>query len=155
MNNLPYFDDEETTGVFNLEKARDLERLQAYVNLLFHSGPFGFFYGEVKYDRVKLDDGNNVPYYPELSTVLIYGYEINKSLSVKTKLDIFMENYAGIENRVKLPTYIDWSIYLYYNIFGNLKLTFALENILNNDNYIFDGYKEKTIDFIGGIQYRW
>ncbi len=155
VDNLPYFDDSETAGVFNLRKLKDIERFQAYINLLFHSGPYGYFYGEVKYDRIKLDDGNNVPYYPELSTGLIYGYNVSESFSVKTKLDIFMKNYSSVENRVKLPDYVDWSVYLYYNLFGNLKLTFAVENLLNNENYIYNSYLEKTIDFIGGIQYRW
>ena len=155
VDNLPYFDDEGTRGVFYLKKVRDIDRFQAYVNLLFHSGPYGFFYGEVKYNRLKLADGNNVPYYPELSTGLIYGFDVSESLSAKTKLDIYLENYAGVENRVKLPAYIDWSLYLYYNLTGNLKLTFAAENVLNNNNYIYNGYQEKTIDFIGGIQYRW
>jgi hypothetical protein len=155
VDDLPYFDDDGTKGVFYLKKVRDIDRFQAYINLLFHSGPYGFFYGEIKYNRVQLADGKNVPYYPELSTGLIYGLEISNSLSAKTKLDIFMENYAGVENRVTLPAYIDWSMYLNYNLSGNLKLTLAVENILNNSNYIYNGYQEKTIDFIGGIQYRW
>lgn len=155
VDDLPYFDDSETKGVFLLNKVRDINRIQAYVNLLFHNGPSGFLYGEIKYNRVKFNSGKNVPYYPALSTGLIYGYDFGESLTAKTKLDFYFENYADIENSIKLPTYIDWSLYLYYNLFGNLKLTVAVENLLNRKNYVYDGYLEKTLDIIGGVEYRW
>jgi hypothetical protein len=155
VNDLPYFDDAANKGVFLLNKAKDINRTRAFVNLLFHKGPYGFFYGELNYNYVKFNDDTNVPYYPAETAELIYGFDISETVSAKTKLDIMLENYSGIENSTKLPAYVDWSIYLYYNLFGNLKLAFAAENLLNNDNYIYDGYREKTIDFIGGIEYRW
>jgi len=155
VDDLPYFDDTGTSGVFLLDKVRDINKMQAYVNLLFHNGPFGFFYGEIKYNRVKFDSGKNVPYYPALSSGLIYGYNFGESFSAKTKLDFYFENYADVENNIKLPIYIDWSLYLYYNLFSNLKLTAAVENLLNKKNYVYDGYLEKTFDIIGGIEYRW
>lgn len=155
VNNLPYFDDTETAGIFLLNTTGEIEKIQAYINMLFHSGPYGFFYGEVNYNQVKFDNGTRVPYYPSFTSSLIYGFDFGETTTVKTKLDLMFENFAGVENSIELPNYLDLSIFVDYKISGNLKLTLAVENILNNENYIYNGYLEKTIDFIGGIKYRW
>ena len=63
--------------------------------------------------------------------------------------------YTDIKNTNSLKPYVDIGLKLIYKFNNNFHLTFELNNLINNNNYLWQGYKEIPLDAIGGIVYQW
>lgn len=148
----PYLIDEKA-GQFNTGYL-GAKSSKLYVNFLFHGGPLGYFYGNVSYNELKMDNGNQLPYVPKVSADLVYGYEIGYGFEYEAKLKYNGLNYADAENSVELKNYIDLSLRGIYNFDSTFNFFGELNNILNNKNYYWKGYKEDTFNLSLGINYK-
>lgn len=152
---LPYFENSADGLKMQIKTINDITDFNAFLNLWFHGGPLGYFYGEVNYNLAETSNGNKLPHKPAFTSELTYGYRFASGFSFEARLNSYINTYGDLANTVKLNNFIDASLYFKYNLFGGFDLTLDLENILNREQFIWDGYQTKTFDIIGGIEYRW
>jgi len=62
--------------------------------------------------------------------------------------------YADIQNNISLGNYFDLGLSFIYSFQPNLDLTLDINNILNQKNYYWNGYKEVPLNIIIGVNYR-
>ena len=156
-NGFPYFTTSiDTTGKFDLGFSK-ITSYNPYLNLLYHLGPFGKFYGSIDINFVKtnLDTLNSfIPYHPVLNLTGMYGYRFAMGLESQVKLTYHSKSYADIENEIVLDPYVDLGLNFIYTIQPNLDLTLGINNLLSQKNYRWHGYQEMPLNVIFGINYR-
>lgn len=155
-SNYPYYDT-LNSGKFGLKTADEVKSFTPYLNLLFHPGPFGMFYGTVNLNDIRTTDISNsiIPYQPAIHAALAYSYNFDFGMQSGVKLDFASKSYADIKNEKEIDPYINFSLNFSYKFMPNFSLTLQLNNLLNNKNYLWDGYRETPVDIIAGLIYRW
>ncbi len=153
-NNLPYFPEMNPDGTFTLNPA-DAELYGLFLNMMFHKGPYGYFYASTDIQEVKDEKNSIIPYFPSLISSLTYGYDFAEGLNTEANLIYRSGIYTNIANTEKINAYINLEINLSYSISKNLKLIAGVCNILNRKNYIWSNYREIPLDLSAGISYIW
>lgn len=148
--NFPYYALSNTTGQFALIST-DANNYSAYINLLFHFGPYGFLYGSLDYSRVRDNDGNSIPYQPEIKSDVTYGYELIDGLLGEVSFDLSYNTFADIPNKIKLNSFVDMGLKLTYKFEKQYVLSLELNNLFNRKIYLWQGYQEIPFDFIVGF----
>ncbi len=149
-----YFSDTSGSGYFTLDNVNG-KKLSGFVNFLFHTGPNGVFYGGVILENLKAGNGNFIPYSPSLKLNATYGYAFSNGLYVEPKLDFYSHSYNDIENSQRISEFVDASVKFEYKLSGNFNIFSIVSNILNHKNYFWQGYREKKLDLLFGINYKW
>lgn len=157
--NYPYFSDEGNLfdaqyGIFNLEKLEEVKKYSVFLDLLFHLGPLGQLYGEAELQDFTNRFDKQIPYHPEIKASAAYGYSFPNGLNFKSELEYNSKVFTTLDNDEQLPSFVELSVSLGYNIFDNLILTLDLQNILGRKNYFLRYYESKPFDIIAGIEYK-
>ncbi|NWF90637.1 MAG: hypothetical protein HXY50_14395 [Ignavibacteriaceae bacterium] len=150
----PYFESSALAGRFNIKKTR-VSSYSGYVNLLFHSGPYGYFYGTIELNETKMGNGNILPYHPVFVSYLTYGYKFDIGLNSELTLNYSSKQFTDILNKNYLNPFVDLSLDLSYTISKGFQLTLELNNLLNRKNYRWLNYQEPQLDLSAGLIYRW
>lgn len=153
-DNLPYYSNVNNSGIFEIMQT-DATSWDVFLNMLYHLGPYGYFYGSVNYLNVQDSESRKIPYIPDLKASLIYGYIFSTDWKAEAKLHYLSARYADIENTgsQKLPGIVDLGLKVDYLLNKNFGVLFELNNILNNKKAIWEGYQEKPIDVLIGFNY--
>jgi len=149
-----FFADTANDGFFTLDNV-NAKSLSGFVNVLFHTGPNGVFYGGVILENLKAGNGNFVPYAPTLKLNATYGYSFSNGLYIEPKFDFYSHSYTDLQNSKKIFEFIDAAVKLEYKLSDNFNIFSVVSNILNHKNYFWQGYREKKLDLIFGINYKW
>ncbi|MBK9099606.1 MAG: TonB-dependent receptor [bacterium] len=133
----------------------DATNWDVFLNMLYHLGPYGYFYGSANYLNIQDSESRRIPYIPNLKASLIYGYIFSDDWKAEAKLSYLSERYADIENSdsKKLPGIVDLGLKVDYSIQKDFGVFFELNNILNNKKAVWEGYQEKPIDVLLGFNY--
>lgn len=150
----PYFASSALDGRFNIHHI-SAKSYSGYINLLFHLGPYGFFYGTIELSQTKTKDGLILPYHPAINSFLTYGYNFDMGLKLQLTLEYQSMKYTDIVNSNSLNPFVNLSMNLTYTISQEFNLTFDLNNMLNRKDYQWFNYQESQLDFSAGIVYRW
>lgn len=153
-DNLPFFVNSAQSGMFDVNFT-GTKNYSAFVNLLFHKGPFGVFYATAEYNDTKDNSSNQIPYNPKIKATISYGYNFSFGFYFEPKLYYFSESYTDIANMKKLNSYIDLGVKFAYKFGKNFLLKAELSNLLDRENYNWFGYKEAPLDFFVGFTYKW
>ena len=153
-HNIPYFRSSSEKGKFDLITT-DGKSGTAFINLLFHLGPFGSFYGSANYSDVRDSSSLILPYSPHFKAALAYSYNFNFGLNSEVKLVYNSQSYADLENTKTINPYIDLNLKFLYKMQHNFGVTLEIANILNHDNYEWFGYKAMPLNLKAGINYHW
>jgi len=151
---LPYFESSALHGRFNVAEA-EAKSYTGYMNLLFHLGPYGYFYGSAELNETKNNNGKTLSYYPVLKSYLTYGYNFDFGLNPELTLDYRSKQYINISNNNSINPFVNLGTKLTYKIAPDFSLTFELNNLLNRKNYRWFEYQEMPIDMLFGLIYRW
>ncbi len=151
---IPYYKNDIISGTFDLATIGG-SSTAGFVNMLFHLGPYGIFYGTAQYQTTKDDDGKFIPYYPEWTASLNYGYDFEMGLGVTTSLYYNSETYADLINTQTLNSYIDLGLNFSYKLTPVFSITLKMSNLLDNENYKWIRYKELPLNITGGIKFTW
>ena len=154
-DNYSYFADNVTGGFFNINTADDVENFNGGIYAIFHLGPMGKFYGSVNFASSKFSNDKYVPYHPKGYGQLSYFYEFTNGIEINPKVLFATGSYTDAANTNELDSYIDLGLTVKYKLLKNLSVKADFNNIINSENYIYKGYKEKPLDIILGIEYRW
>jgi hypothetical protein len=155
IDNFFYFQDTSSANNFNIAFEDDVKRFSLFTNVMFHLGPFGYFYGDAAYYSTKNAASKFLPYNPEFVLSGTYGYDINSNFSIKTVLDFASRSYTNIENTTIISNNIEISFQLDYTLVNELKLFLDLNNLINRNNFIWKNYKQKPLDIVFGVDYSW
>jgi hypothetical protein len=154
-DNLPYFTDENDPGKFDVALT-GVNSYTAFINLLFHRGPYGIFYANAKLNSTENSDGNIVPYYPQSEISLIYGYDFfDNKLNTQVSVNYYSRQYTDIKNIKWIDPYFDAGLKFKYLLFPQFHLTLEVLNLFNYNNYLWNNYKEPPLNVIGGFSYQW
>ncbi|MGE5679935.1 MAG: hypothetical protein ACM34K_03555 [Bacillota bacterium] len=153
-NNYPYFvPDDSVKGVFDVRTAK-AKRFTGFLNFLFHPGPYGIFYGNVEIEHFNDNNKNYVPYNAGFRSSLSYDYDFDFGLKTESRLAFASSVWADAPNTKQIDPYLNLSLRLGYEIAQGFDLFMEFSNLLNHNNYIYYGYKEKTMDAVFGLDYR-
>jgi hypothetical protein len=97
---------------------------------------------------------NDVPYEPSFKIRADYSRRLFDFLLVKAKLEYIGERFANIENSTKLSSYNIFSIGFEYFYNSKFNISLDLQNLLNSNVIIWNGYKEREFNFKLGITYK-
>jgi len=150
---FPYFGSSSDSGKFNLQYA-DMNSISPYANFLFYLGPSGELYASLQFSDIEDTDGNQIPYLPVFNLNGSYTYKWQNGLSTSVRLDYLSKRFADIQNEISIGDYFDLGLSFKYSFQPNLDLTLDINNILNQKNYYWNGYKEVPLNIIIGINYR-
>jgi hypothetical protein len=152
---MPYFTKSSISGLFDIAYD-DAKIYTVFADMLFHPGPFGYFYGNAELTGTKDTSGHKVPYVPSSTASLIYGYDFSKiKLDSQVKLKYSSGVYTDISNLVQLGSNIDLGIKFTYEYKPMFFFTLEFSNLLFKDNYRWAGYKEMPFNVTGGISLIW
>jgi len=151
--NLPYFTDAASNGEFNINTT-SAKSYSAFVNLLFHLGPYGKFYGTIEANNTKDTSGNFVPYFPQFITSLNYGYDFGSGWYGEMNLKYNTGSYTDIKNNSELSPYFNLGFKFSYQLNHGFLLTLQLSNLINNKNYLWNGYQDTPLNIVGGLSYQ-
>lgn len=151
--NFPYFTPSADSGKFDLKYA-DMKNISPFADFLFYLGPYGEFYSSFELSDIRDIDGNQIPYQSALKLNAIYSYNFSNGLSSSIKLDYQSKRYSDIKNEISLGDYFDLGLSFIYSFQQNLDLTLDINNLLNQKNYFWNGYREIPLNVIFGINYR-
>lgn len=150
---FPYFGPSSDSGKFDLHYA-DMKNINPYANFLFYLGPYGEFYSTLELSDIRDIDGNLIPYLPVFTLNAAYSYKFQNGLTSIARLDYQSKRYADIKNEISIGDYFDLGLSFIYSFQPNLDLTLDINNILNQNNYFWNGYKEVPLNIIIGVNYR-
>jgi len=151
-DNLPYYLNPDEAGLFAVATS-DAKSFDVFLNLLYHLGPFGYFYGSFDYLSVKNSENQKIPYYPGLKASLIYGYDFSEHWRAEAKFRYLSDRYADIENQRKLESIFDLGFKLTFSLQRNFAIYGELQNLLNNKRDFWEGYQEKPFEVLLGINF--
>ena len=148
--NLPYYTGSIKSGQFDITTA-DAKNYNAYLNLSFHFGPYGVLYGSFDYFRVRDNNGNKIPYQPNLKGNITYGYEFKRGLLGEVLVDYYSDRFTDISNTTKLNSFFNLGFKLTYKLQETFILNLEMYNLLNRDIFYWQGYMEKPFDVLLGF----
>jgi hypothetical protein len=150
---FPYYANSPDTGKFDLNYA-DMNSISPFINLLFYLGPYGEFYSTFELSEITDQNDKTIPYYSNFKVDAAYSYKFDIGLKTSARLGYYSKRYADIENEISLGDYIDLGLSFVYTYKPNLDFTLDINNLLNNKNFLWNGYKEIPLNVIFGINYR-
>ncbi len=150
---FPYFRPSSDSGKFDLHYA-DMKSISPYANFLFYLGPYGEFYSSIELADIRDIDGNQIPYLPVFNINTAYSYKFQNGLYTTARLNYQSRRFADIKNDISIGNYFDLGLSFIYSFQPNLDLTLDVNNLLNQKNYLWNGYREVPLNIIIGINYR-
>ena len=153
-DNLPFFIDTANSGMFNLSTT-SAKSFTLFANFLFHPGPNGVFYATGELSDVRDTANNFVPYYPRAKVTMNYGYNFANGLDAEASLEFLAGMYSDVRNNNSINPIINLGCTFGYMIKQGFYLTLKISNLLNQNNYMWRGYKELPLDITAGLKYNW
>lgn len=150
----PYFSDAVKNGFFNLSTT-EAKNVNGFVNLFFHPGPFGWFYGEINFQSIRDSLENQLPYYPIAEGFLSYGHKFPYNITLETKFKFRSKMYADIGNSFSIAPIFNLGLKLYYPFYEYLNITLEGDNLFNQSSYRWRNYLEPPMNIMLGINYNW
>jgi hypothetical protein len=150
----PYFNDAANQGYFNVGFT-EADFYGGFFHLLFHPGPNGVFYAEIDLHNVSDNNGNTLPYYPDLEAFASYGYAFDEQWTLKPVLTYRSAVYTDIQNTNSIDGFIDMSLITEYALSDAFQMKLELNNILNQSTYYWKNYEQPGLNAQIGFDYRW
>lgn len=150
----PFFADSGSSGRFYLSSA-DVNSFTVFADLLFHPGPFGMLYSDIEFTAAKADGSDYIPYHPQIKASLLYSYQFDFGLEPQIGFTYVSKSYTNLPNTKSIPGYIDIDLKFLYKIVPEFFFTVEFSNLISDDIYYWNGYKEAPLDLIAGFKYLW
>jgi hypothetical protein len=151
-DNLSYYVNPDQEGFFAVTTS-EAKSFDVFLNLLYHLGPFGYFYGSFDYISVKNSESKRIPYYPGLKASLIYGYDFSEQWRAEAKFSYLSDRYADIENQRKLESIFDLGFKLTFSLQRNFAIYGEIQNLFNNKRDFWESYQQKPFEVLMGINF--
>ncbi len=100
------------------------------------------------------DSSTNIPYIPLINTKLSYQYIANKNFYTNVSINYVGSKFADIQNKVEIPAYFNLGLDVNYKYNEKLNIFVKFDNILNQEIYIWNRYKEKGLYISLGLTWQ-
>lgn len=108
----------------------------------------------IKYNSVVTDTLNkNNTYIPNFETEINYNLKLSNGLSGRVGFEFVGTRYADIENKVELSPFFNMNFELNYRFDKNLSIFANVENLFNQDIFIYNNYIERGFFGKVGVNY--
>ncbi len=144
---------QDNANRFTLVETNDVNRTELFVDAQFHLGPGGMLYATVKYDGYT-KDGEQLPFVPAFYGSADYSYQLNDEIVLSPGIYFADGVNTDLTGENSLDMILDLSMKASYKYSGELEASVEINNLLNNDNYKYSGYKLKPMDLAGTITFR-
>lgn len=151
-DSLPYFD-EYKKGKYSL-KFSDVKSITPFVGMNFFPGSFGFFFSSFEVTAAQNDTGQTFPYVPSFKFTANYGYTFDQVLTSSLHFTYAGRTYTDLSNTKKIDNYANLALSLAYNFDKRFDFFVRIENLINNQNYLWNNYKEEPFDLSLGVKYK-
>jgi len=134
-----------------------LDYLGASLGELFLEGFYNFtekdkIIGNFTYTFVNLDTNVSVtPYLAPIRAALSYERKWSNNFSSSFGMIFVSERFADYDKNVALPSFINVNLRAKYKISEDFSVFADLENLANQNIYIWNGYKERSVFASAGI----
>lgn len=149
----PYFTD-RSDGKYEL-KTTNSTAFDLHADLRIHPSALGYFISSLQINAIKDTAGNFLPNYPAISAYAVYGYTLQKGITLKAGGKFMSKRYIDAANTETLPLYISLFGELGYSFSREFLLTAKIDNLLNRKNLIFKGYQDRPLTLEVGIEFQW
>lgn len=110
---------------------------------------------DLKINSVHLVDTNkSATYVPVLQLGAVYGRNWTDKFGTEFGLTYVGKRYADIDNKVDINSYINLNIMADYKISNDISVFGKIDNLLNQEIYVWDKYKERSIFISAGIMWK-
>lgn len=112
-----------------------------------------FIFGVVLNSSYNARSKKPVPYYPNFSANLGYGYKFGFGLAINLEINLISSrvcNFAGDE----LRGFVLANLRAEYEVFKNFRVFVSFDNLFSQKFYLWQSYLEPDVVFVGGIEYR-
>jgi hypothetical protein len=133
----------------------DVDFFTIFGDFMFHPGPMGMFYGELKLNRMNNDDGNAIPYHSAIEATATYSYGFLPKWTGEATVEYKSSRYADAANQVELDGWFDLGASVEYEISENVRAFASLDNMLSAEYQRWRGYDEPGFSAALGIEYIW
>ena len=104
----------------------------------------------IKYNSVITDTLNNMnTYIPQIETEVSYNIKFDNGLSSKVSLEYVGKRFADLENKIVLDPFFNMNLEFNYLLNKNLTIFANIQNLFNQDIYLYNFYIERR--FFGNI----
>ena len=95
----------------------------------------------------------NNTYIPNFETEINYNLKLSNGLSGRVGFEFVGTRYADIENKVELSPFFNMNFELNYIFDKNLSIFANVENLFNQDIFIYNNYIERGFFGKVGVNY--
>jgi len=150
-SNIPYYTNSTIPGRFDAAFV-DGHLITAFADMLFYTGPNGYFYGSADFTLSGTTSKLRIPYVPWVNGSLAYGNRINgMNLDAEVKLNYTSDVFTDLSNYTKLNNNINLGVKFSYQYRPKFLITLELSNLLFQKQYIWQRYQEMPFNITAGL----
>lgn len=110
---------------------------------------------DVQINNINLKDtGKTATYTPVLQLGGVYGRDWNEKFGTEIGVTYVGKRYADIDNKVDLSSYFNLKVGVNYKITKDISVFGNIDNLLNQEIYVWDKYKERGIFVSAGVMWK-
>ncbi|TAL68176.1 MAG: hypothetical protein EPN82_12330 [Bacteroidetes bacterium] len=132
----------------------DVTKLEAFGELYYNLSSQDLLIANATLEQSKLENGKVVPYSIPLKFALDYNRKWLKNFGTQIGIFYIGERFSDIQNQKKLNSYIDLRFKADYNASEDINIYLRLENLMNSNIWIWNGYKERGLFLAGGVLFK-
>src|SRR3989339_808066 len=129
----------------------DITQLEAFAELNYYISTMDEVSADIVLDKSEIEGGKTVPYSIPLKFALDYKRKWLKNFGTQIGIFYISERFTDLQNQNKLNSYVDLRLKADYSVSEMLNIFVRLENLMNNDIRIWNGYKERGLYITGGV----
>ena len=84
---------------------------------------------------------------------LTYGYDFKNGLNGEATLEYHSGRFTDITNSSSLNSFFNAALKLEYKLKSQIMLSLQATNLFNTKRYLWEGYQEKPLDLIFGVNF--
>ncbi len=101
------------------------------------------------------DSSTQLPYAPRVSAGLVYRHSFRSTISAEVTAEYEGKRFSDVTATRANAAYFVFGAKAEYALAGNLRLSAEIQNLLNQNYYIWNGYRERNLFVSFGISYLW
>ena len=156
INEFATFLDTSGAKVWEVTYLSGVHSLQTDISVLCRLNARQNITAYARYRSAKQKDSTGVlPYIPAISVGTVYNQFFDFGLHLEAVAEYVSSRYTNFERTRSTAGYVYTSVKADIGLFQHFRGYAELQNALNQQYYIWDGYRERTIYLMLGVSYNW
>jgi hypothetical protein len=156
VNDYTAFAEIPQTHVWTAYPISDIRVLKTDMRARYAVSPAGALTGFVVFNSTTHKDSSSMlPYVPAVSAGIVYRHSFQSTMSAEVTAEYAGKRHTDFTAWRANAGYCVFGAKGEYAIEGNLRLTAEIQNLFNQNYYIWNGYRERQLFIAFGISYLW